>query len=230
MSADGDYEWTDEDFVPRDDLGKGEDDPVEQLREYVRRRLKEGATQAEVENELVSGGLDPTFATELVSSVRKTGNYTTLHVGTQTWVGGIPAGFFRNPVFERKLRLARRRQRREREAARSTDAPNPELRFDEPAGRRPRRWPRVGRLVLVAFTSLGLLVGVPLLFVETSFGPAAILGFTLGWLGVGFVAFVATQARGRRLALVAVLTLLALAAVLALLLVAASLLFHRPLW
>jgi hypothetical protein len=64
-------EWTDEDFIPSD-----EPDPVEKMRQEVRQRLADGATQREVEEELVARGLEPAYATAVVSSVRNSGRGT----------------------------------------------------------------------------------------------------------------------------------------------------------
>jgi hypothetical protein len=125
MGSPGDDELTDEDFIPRN-----EPDPIEELRRYIRQRLGQGATQREVEDELSAQGLDPVYASEMVSSVRTTGQYDELEVGTAIFLNGLPAGFFKNPVFERKLRLARRQRRLQREAQGETNEPNPELCFD----------------------------------------------------------------------------------------------------
>jgi hypothetical protein len=69
------------------------------------------------------------YAGELIASVRKTGQAKELEVGTAFSVNGIPAGFFKNPVFAKRLRLIRRQQRREREALEGGSEPNPTLAF-----------------------------------------------------------------------------------------------------
>jgi hypothetical protein len=121
-------DWTDADFMPRDDP-----DLIEALRNHIRHRLYQGATRRQVEDELIAQGIDPTYAIEIVSSVRTTRHYDQLETGTELFVDGVSTGFFENPVYRRKLRLAERQRRREREASGDIE-PNPELRFEEPKG------------------------------------------------------------------------------------------------
>lgn len=162
MAAPDEPELNDEDFVPRDDPH-----PVEELRRYIRQRLAGGATQREVEDELTRQGLDPVYASDIVSSVRTTGRYGELEVGTEYFVNGVPAGFFQNPVFQRKQRLARRVARRDREAVQGTDAPTPELVFTAPDSARQAarrlRWRLRRRLVLI-FLALCLVTAAALIY------------------------------------------------------------------
>jgi hypothetical protein len=124
MSSPDEHELTDDDFIPRNEA-----DPVETLRQYIRQRLRSGATQREVEDELTKQGLDPTYAMELTSSVRTAGQPAELEVGVEFIVNGASAGFFKNPMFERKLRLMKRQQRQQREACEDASEPNPALAF-----------------------------------------------------------------------------------------------------
>jgi len=155
MASSNEPEWTDEDFIARD-----QPDPIETLRQYIRQRLRQGATQPELEDELTRQGLDSTYVAELIRSVGTTGRYGELEVGTELFVNGVSAGFFMNPIFEKKRRLARRQQRQGSESDPPPREPNAALAFGDAMtaerelardrSRRRRRLLMVGGVVALA--------------------------------------------------------------------------------
>ncbi len=154
MSSPDEHPLTDEHFIPRN-----ESDLIEELRAFIRRRLAAGATQWEVETELTQQGLDPLYATQLVSSVITTATGP-VELGTEWFVGGVSTGYLSNPVAERKLRQMARRRREERVAREGPSEPLPDFDLgattspDEERARfaRAQRW----RIVFV-FGFFGLL-------------------------------------------------------------------------
>jgi hypothetical protein len=55
VSSSGENELTDDDFIRRE-----EPDTLEELRQYIRQRLRQGVPQREIADELTTQGLDPT--------------------------------------------------------------------------------------------------------------------------------------------------------------------------
>jgi hypothetical protein len=66
MTERSEPEWTDDDFIPRE-----EQDPLERLRDDILRQIVQGVPRDEVEEELVKQGYRLEYAIALVDSVKR---------------------------------------------------------------------------------------------------------------------------------------------------------------